>query len=229
MHLVALFIFLFSAQASAAKTRYHFEDPLKRDHVHFILSAPLEDIRGQSSDISGWLELDPHNLTTARGEFLLPVSSLKTGIGLRDQHMHDTYLEIKRFPEIKFKIKSMRSADTKKTSTPETAPTPKNEHKSLSSRQTLAVVLVGDLEFHGATKTLELPATLSLFTESKMTQSKLRGDLLHLNVDFSITLKDFFINRPQAVALQVGETASISVSLTGSNIKPEKPKSEKDP
>jgi len=64
------------------------KDPMKRDTVSFLSSAPLEDILGTTSEVYGYIVFDPAKPERGvRGDFRIPVASLNTGIPLRDEHM----------------------------------------------------------------------------------------------------------------------------------------------
>jgi polyisoprenoid-binding protein YceI len=53
-------------------------------------------IKGQGAFLQGVAELKDGKLS---GKFLVPLAGLKTGISLRDTHMHEKYLETKKFPQ----------------------------------------------------------------------------------------------------------------------------------
>lgn len=54
-------------------------------------------ITGKSGQVMGNLEMDPET-KIANATFTLLLASLKTGMDLRDEHMTEKYLEVKKFP-----------------------------------------------------------------------------------------------------------------------------------
>ncbi len=74
--------------------------------VKFISDAPIEDFEGVTSDIDGYLIWDgPNQLQNARFYFEVDLNTLDTGIGLRNRHMRENYLECERFPKATFEGK----------------------------------------------------------------------------------------------------------------------------
>lgn len=53
-------------------------------------------IKGRGEGITGVLEMEENELLGATIQF--PLNTLKTGMDLRDEHMHEKYLETKKYP-----------------------------------------------------------------------------------------------------------------------------------
>ncbi len=82
---------------------YHIE--LERENkVRFVSDAPLEDFEGVTSRIDGFLFLSGEglggetDLGSSEFYFEVDLADLDTGIGLRNRHMRENYLETDRFP-----------------------------------------------------------------------------------------------------------------------------------
>lgn len=195
---------------SAGGKAFQIDDPMNRNVVSFKSSAPLEDILGLSSQISGQLVFDPeHPEKGGTGELSIPVKSLSTGIPLRDEHLAGPdWLDAARYPTISFKINGTR--DIRKTA-------------STADAQTYDVTVIGDLSLHGVTKRLEVPARVTFLAESEMTKQKLPGDLLAARTEFTVRLADFGIRGPTGMPLigsKVGEQVDIQLSVVGSSQSP---------
>jgi polyisoprenoid-binding protein YceI len=65
--------------------------------VVFISKAPLSSFEGKSNHLRGLIDLEKNML-----DFYLDLNTLKTGIGLRDRHMRENYLETEDFPFAEF-------------------------------------------------------------------------------------------------------------------------------
>src|SRR5690606_36423630 len=76
-----------------------------KSRVMFESSAKLETINGVSDEVRGSVELDPADLSSARATVTVPVTSIRTGIELRDEHLRgEKWLDAERFPEIRFEL-----------------------------------------------------------------------------------------------------------------------------
>ena len=89
-------------------------DSTKLNIVKFISDAPIENIEGITNKIDGYIYWDDDDVTAkSQMYFEIDLNSLDTGIGLRNRHMRDNYLETDKFPITWFKGKVVNL--TKKT------------------------------------------------------------------------------------------------------------------
>lgn len=191
---------------SKSGTVFHFKDAMGRNTVTFKSQAPLEDIIGTTNQISGKIAFDPqHPEKGARGEFIVPVASLNTGIPLRDEHLRGAdWLDASAYSNIKLEIKEVRNLKAVKVS---------------SESATYDAILLADFTLRGQTKRLEFPARITYLKESALTKSKLPGDLLAARASFDLNLSEFGVTGPKGmdiIGTKVGETIAVEVSLVGS-------------
>jgi polyisoprenoid-binding protein YceI len=79
--------------------------------VRFISRASIEEFEGTTSRIDGYVLLEPPGLAAAGPSdastmyFEVDLASLDTGIGLRNRHMRDNYLEVGTHPFASFEGK----------------------------------------------------------------------------------------------------------------------------
>lgn len=91
----------------AAAQEYHVDREAARS-VTFTSRAAIEEFQGRTERIDGYLIMDGDGVRVVREpggtEFYLEVdlASLDTGIGLRDRHMREDYLETERWPYATF-------------------------------------------------------------------------------------------------------------------------------
>lgn len=113
--IVAGSLLLGSATVSAQEYHVALDS---ENSVRFISRAPLEEFDGVTDRIDGYVLLNQGGLEGSDGgedtEFYFEVdlASLDTGIGLRNRHMRDNYLEVEKYPYATFKgrIESVESA-----------------------------------------------------------------------------------------------------------------------
>ena len=95
--------------SSAGAEAQEYQVDLSRERtVSFLSDAPLEDFRGSTDRIDGFAYLEGEGLVGGtdleESEFFFEVdlASLDTGIGLRNRHMRENYLETEAYPFASF-------------------------------------------------------------------------------------------------------------------------------
>ncbi len=93
--------------AAASAGEYHVDTTAAR-MVKFISDAPLENFDGTTSRIDGFAIIPFDTLQAGTGYdsskfyFEVDLNALDTGIGLRNRHMRENYLETGQFPFAQF-------------------------------------------------------------------------------------------------------------------------------
>jgi polyisoprenoid-binding protein YceI len=187
-------------------TVFYVDDPEGNNQVTFKSSAPLEDIVGTSDAITGYLVFDPaHPDSGGAGELSVPVTSINTGIPMRDSHLQgEPWLDAATYPDIALAITGLKEISVVKTS---------------DEFQTYDVTITGEFTIHGTSKSMEIPGRVTYLKESEETEKKMDGDLLAARATFDITLADFGITGPEGAGIigsKVGETVTVEVSIMGS-------------
>lgn len=185
----------------AAKMQFTIGDD--RNVFDFESKAPLETIIGRTNKVTGNISVNPMDISGgAMAEFVVDLASITTGIGLRDQHMRDGYLETDKYPTATLTVDKLTHISKNK----------------LEDMQTVRVDADATLELHGVKRRVVLEGVkLTFFKESKDTQALLPGNLLRIEGGFTVKLGDFNIERPQVAFLKVSEDIKINVSLYGSS------------
>ena len=74
--------------------------------VKFISDAPIENFEGVTEKIDGYLAWEGDDLSTGSNIYLeVDLNTVDTGIGLRNRHMRENYLETDKYPFTYFKGK----------------------------------------------------------------------------------------------------------------------------
>lgn len=115
-------------------------DPSKNNVIKFISEATLEDFEGVTSNIDGYLSHQSDSLTSgSEVYFEVDLRTLDTGIGLRNRHMRENYLETDKYPMAKYKGRIVRAV-------------PQGEY--------IAVSVDGKMYIHGTTQQLGVQGKL---------------------------------------------------------------------
>lgn len=206
----AIAVFFLAQMAVAAPVKFLLSGRDGRNVIKFISKAPLETIEGKTGQIDGSVEVDLSDAATAAGQFEVDLTTVKTGIEMRDQHMREGYLHTDSFPKAVFKLAKVTKAS----------------QKPLADGQPVEIEAQGELTIHGVTKSVNVSGTVTYMKESEATQARLPGDLLHIDVGAPILLSDFKVERPQFVILKVNDKVDLRVDVFATTRYPE-PKPEK--
>jgi polyisoprenoid-binding protein YceI len=91
-------------------------DKTRKNLVKFISDASFEEFEGTTDKIDGYVILPGDSLTSggnydsSEAYFEVDLGSLDTGIGLRNRHMREEYLETDKYPYAHFKGKIIQAA-----------------------------------------------------------------------------------------------------------------------
>lgn len=171
------------------------------DHnlVRFESTAKLEFVAGETTDIRGKITFDPHDLTAnLSGTLSVDLTTLKTGIELRDEHMRERNLQTREFPVAKFDLVSVEGL-------------PKDITLSDSAQ---AATFKGRFTIHGVTREIEAKGKVRYSRVNSTSENEFFGDSLIIAVKFQIRLDDYEIPRPRALFLKLAETIEIEVKAT---------------
>ncbi len=183
----ALALTLLPLHASAEQ--YTFDTHSKYVNITFESRMPIEDIVGTTHSLKG--KLSGSEERGWRFELVVPVSSLRTGVDLRDEHLRsEMWLDAARHPEITFAGKEVKRL----------AP---NRFR-----------VKGDLTLRGVTR----PLTLEVQARKiPMEQARAAGlgseEWLRLRGDFTVRLSDFGVKIPGMAAAKVNDAWTVRLSL----------------
>ncbi|MBI4720743.1 MAG: YceI family protein [Chitinivibrionia bacterium] len=199
------------AGAGAVKPVFYVSDPVGRNAVTFKSQAPLEDIIGTTSEITGHIMFDPqHPNKGIHAQFAVPVASLKTGIPLRDEHLRGVdWFDAAQHPTIELVVDTIKKLDTV---------------KATDASITFDAIVSGEFTIRGKKAPVEFKARVTYLRETEATQKRLPGDLLAIRAELELTLSDFGITGPKGMGIigsKVGETIAVGVSIMGNTAAPD--------
>lgn len=170
--LFSFLILFFVATADLEAQNYMTEE----GYVEFKSSAPLLTFKGTSNHLTGLIDLD-QNLV----DFYVDLTTLDTGINLRNRHMRNNYLETDKFPFAEF-TGSMNSIFD-----PE-----------LTDKQ--EVLVIGEFTIHGVTREMEIKGTLQRM-----------NDDIELNASWTVLLEDHNIDRPSVIFYELADEQEVTI------------------
>ncbi|HSJ67014.1 MAG TPA: YceI family protein [Anditalea sp.] len=168
--IIIFFLVISTAGAQEFKT--------KNGNVEFLSKAALNEFNGKSSNLNGLVDLDKNLI-----DFFVDLNTLKTGIGLRDRHMRENYLETKKFPFAEFTGKIESGADLKIGDSKE-------------------VIARGKFKIHGVERNISVPGTIT----------RINKDEIKLEAMFQLLLSDYKIDVPKVVFYELAEEQQVSIN-----------------
>ena len=159
--------------------------------IQFVSDAPLERITGTSTTVTGSLTVDPANLASVSGSVRVPITSIRTGDDLRDEHLHgDGWLDAAASPDAVFEITSVEGAT------------------SLTPNEVVNVTLHGRFSIHGHTHDITARAQVRYLPAE--------GDspaLIRAQARFSVELPDYGVSVNPLVRLKVSDHIEVNVTI----------------
>ncbi|MBK7981367.1 MAG: YceI family protein [Ignavibacteriae bacterium] len=139
-----IFFFLLFSFASISilnASEFHIKKSDKNS-VKFISDAPIEDFEGVTNKIDGYLYFENEIDNNSQLHFEVDLRTLDTGIGLRNRHMRENYLETEKYPMAVYEGKIVRSEKITE-----------NKYK---------VFVNGEINIHGVTRKQNVEGTVEI-------------------------------------------------------------------
>lgn len=169
--------------------------------VEFESEAPVENIRGISTEARGTLRFDPARPAAATGKVTVPVASLRTGNTKRDTDLQSAgFLDAGAHPELSFAIDEVALE----------LDGPLKPGVSTRGRVT------GKLTIRGKTRPTEVAVKLAYVEASdKLKKVYIPGNALRIKGEFEVVLADFGVEPPpHLLGVKIAEKVSIRFALT---------------
>ncbi|HEX2866763.1 MAG TPA: YceI family protein [Ignavibacteriales bacterium] len=165
-------------------TEYHVDRSAK-NLVKFTSDAKFESFDGTTNNIDGYTYWEGSDILSNNViYFEVDLRTLDTGIGLRNRHMREDYLETDKYPMASFKGKIVKAEKM-----------PSGIFK---------VTAQGDMSIHGVTRPVEITGTL---TPSS-------GDSYRIASNFDLKLSDYKIPIPQLMFMKISDQMKMTLDFT---------------
>jgi polyisoprenoid-binding protein YceI len=140
----------------------------------------------KTTAISGSITVAANGLPAFDGSLAVDLRTLDTGIGLRNEHLRDTYLEVTKQPG--YDTATLSAIDLKGLKP--VAPEGKGS-------------FTGSLTLHGVTKTV-----------AGTVEVRPTGEDLRVKASFPVNLLDYSIRRPRYLGVGVKDTVEVEVAFS---------------
>jgi len=174
-HLVAVILMGLTVMGMPVPTRAQVFKG-KQGHAEVYSKSTLENFTGKSDYLVGQV-----NLADSSVDFYLDLSTLSTGVELRDEHMQEEFLETNKYPFAQFSGKLISPFDP-----------------TLSDTQQVKVK--GEFKLHGVTRTI--------IVRGKMAE---KNNHLYVSANWKLQLPDYKIKVPQVLFMKVSKTQKLSI------------------
>ncbi|MFN5007172.1 MAG: YceI family protein [Ignavibacteria bacterium] len=170
--------------------------------VKFYSNSPLEKFEGNSQSLQGSFTLVAEQLEQSIGQISFPVNSMKTGLSKRDDHMYGKdWLDAKSYPIVTFDVKKFTGIAIK---------------KSDNTGIEFSAIAEGQCTLKGVSKYAKAKVYVKYVFESDATKKRAEGDLVMVDADFSVSLKDFnILGKGDIIGSKVGENIDLDIKLFG--------------
>jgi len=167
-----------------------FQVDLDRENiVRFVSDAPLEDFQGVTDRIDGFLFLEGEgldgetDLAASKFYFEVDLASLDTGIGLRNRHMRDNYLETDAYPFASMEGRVVRLVEP--------------------ARGQYRATVQGTFSIHGIQREREIECT----------GTRVEGEGLRVRCAFEVSLPDHEIPIPKLMFMKINEVMELDLDF----------------
>lgn len=151
----------------------------KHGHVQFVSHSTLEDFTGRSDYLVGRISLADSTV-----QFYVDLTTVSTGVKLRDEHMQEEYLQTDKYPFAQFSGKIVSTFNP-------------------ASTDTQKVTVKGTFKVHNVSHVITVNGKI-----------KISPKKLYVYAAWPVKLGDYNIRIPQVLFMKVSPTQAVSISTT---------------
>jgi polyisoprenoid-binding protein YceI len=174
-----------TASAALADPRTYEIRKGGKSAAEFHAEDSYDSFDGKTNAISGTIVADPAKPSAATVNLTVDMTSLDTGVALRNREMGELYLESGKYPNATFKSVSVEAP------------------QAIEANQPAEIKVTGDFVLHGVTKRLTLPVRVVLIPDGR----------IHATSMFRVKLPDFGISVPQNILVTVEDQVPVRLDI----------------
>lgn len=199
--------------ADAAELTFALNDDA-RDELAFTSRAPLERITGRASKIRGSIAIrDPAHLVGGFVDawFQVDLTTVDTGIDLRNAHMRDRFLETSTYPTATLRLREVAQAVVADDAGADGV----RPVDALEPNVPTRLSVLGSFRLRGVERDIRIDdLTVTHIPASEYTKGVRPGDLLSMEGSFVLRLDDYGIKRPRGLILRLSDKVTIRFHMT---------------
>ena len=161
---------------------------VKKATAEFHAEDTYDSFDGKTDKVTGTIVADPGKPAASSVSITIDMSTLDTGVGLRNKEMKDLYLHTGKFPTASFKSVSVAGPASVAVGTP------------------ADVNVTGDFTLHGVTKRMTFPVRVVIGQDGR----------LHATTSFKVHMPDFGISVPHNILVTVEDNVPVKLDVWAS-------------
>jgi polyisoprenoid-binding protein YceI len=161
---------------------------VKNSTAEFHAEDTYDSFDGKTGAVSGTIVADPSTPMASSVSITIDMTTLDTGVALRNKEMKDLYLHTGKFPTASFKSVSV------------TGPA------SVAVNAPADINVTGDFTLHGVTKRMTIPVHVVLVNDGR----------LHATSNFKVHMPDFGISVPHNILVTVEDNVPVKLEVWAS-------------
>ena len=167
------------AGASAIRDFVVTGDHHEQNKASFTSKALFVEFSGTTSQMNGDVKVPVQDVAKASGSMTVDLTSLDTGIAMRNQHMRG-FLETDKYPTGTFVVQKISVPGNK-----------------LKPNAEVAGTATGKMTLHGVTRTITVPVQLAFLPQ--LEENEQVNDWLRISSSFKLKMSDYGIKLPQKI------------------------------
>lgn len=158
---------------------------VKNSTAEFHAEDTYDSFDGRTGAVTGTIVADPAKPAASSVAITIDMSTLDTGVALRNKEMKDLYLHTGKFPAASFKSVSVSGP------------------ASIAVAAPADVNVTGDFTLHGVTKRMTFPVRVVLQQDGR----------LHATTNFKVHMPDFGISVPHNILVTVEDNVPVKLDV----------------
>jgi hypothetical protein len=195
-------VLLISTILYSNPARFDLRDALGRNYIYFLMEAPLGKVLGRNNGFTGWVQLNPDNLSEPiEGELKLDLRNFDLGNTVYNDAFREKYLNTSENTFATITFQKITALGTK---------------VSLVNQQAYALTIEGVLKIHEKSIPVMIQSKVYYFKETKETKKRLPGNLFRISGSFDLDPTPLVGSKKEVDKLELTRNIKVYVELLGS-------------
>lgn len=198
----SILILFFSTLLFSNPARFDLRDALGRNYIYFIMEAPLSKVLGRNNGLTGWVQLNPDNLSEPiEGELKLDLRNFDLGNTVYNDVFREKYLNTPENTFATISFQKMTALGTK---------------VSLVNQQAYSLTIEGLLKIQEKAIPVMIQSKVYYFRENKQTKQRMPGNLFRISGSFDLDPAPLLDSKKEVDKLELTRNIKVYIELLGS-------------